>query len=121
MAGRTNKLSAEEKIIDGLERFADALESGADVTERFTCRKVILNLEPVEYTPDMVKTVRNTLGVSQSLFAQFLGVSTSAVQKWERGERDVPPVAGRFMDEITNAPDRFRKRFLSLATPAGVS
>lgn len=118
---KVKKLTSEEKIIQGLEGFASALESGEDITKKFTCRKVILNLQPVEYTPVMVKKVRKTLGISQTLFAQFLGVSTSAVQKWERNEREVPSVACRFMDEILQDPILFRKRFLALATPAGVS
>lgn len=119
MGKRSKTLTPEEKIIHGLEKFADDLESGADLTNKYTCRKVILNLEPVVYTPEMVKEVRRTLGISQTLLAQFLGVSKSAVQKWERNEREVPPVACRFMDEIRQDPQLFRKRFVQLAVPAG--
>lgn len=119
-ANKKNKpLTAEEKIIKGLENFADALESDADLTKRFTCRKVRLNLEPFTYTPAMVKAVRSQLRVSQALFAKFLGASKSLVQAWERGDRDPNPMACRFMDEIAKNPELFRKRFLSLAKPAG--
>lgn len=113
------QLSAEEKIIQGLEGFADALESGEEVAKHFTCRKVMLDLVPVTYSPEMVKRARNTLGVSQALFAQFLGASLSSVRAWEQGDREPSQVACRFMDEIIHDPQTFRKRFLQLATPSG--
>jgi putative transcriptional regulator len=115
------KPSAEERIVQGLERFADALESGEDITTRFTCRKVVLNLEPTEYTPQLVKDARAKLGVSQALFAQFLGVSVGAVQAWERGEKRPKDIACRFMDEIRRDPTYWRQRLLEIAEPRSVS
>ena len=115
------KSSAEEKIVQGLEQFADALESGKDVTKRFTCRKVVLNLEPTEYSPELVKDTRAKLGLSQALFAQFLGVSASSVQAWERGEKTPKNIACRFMDEIQRAPEYWKKRFLEMAEPRTAS
>lgn len=112
-------LSAEEKIIQGLKGFADALERGEDLTKRFTCRKVVLDLEPISYSPDSVREARKTLGLSQALFAKFLGASKSAVQAWEQGDRKPSPIACRFMDEIMNDPQLFRRRFTDLASPAG--
>ena len=111
------KPSAEEKITQGLEQFADALEKGEDVTERFTCRKVVLNLEPAQYGPELVKEARSKLGLSQALFAQFLGVSASSVQAWERGEKTPKDIACRFMDEIRRDPNYWKKRFLEIAEP----
>ena len=108
-------LSAEEKIIKGLEGFADALEIGEDILQKFTCRKVVLNLHPITYTPEMVKAARKQLGVSQALFAQFLGVSKSWVQAWERGAREPNQMACRFMDEMMIDPETFRARFVRLA------
>jgi len=52
-------------------------------------RKVVLNLEPTKYSPALVKETRRKLGMSQVLFAQFLGVSARAVQAWEQGYRDL--------------------------------
>ena len=115
------KPSAEEKIIQGLEQFADALESGEDVTRRFTCRKFVLNLEPTEYSPELVKDSRAKLGLSQALFAQFLGVSASSVQAWERGEKMPKDIACRFMDEIRRDPEYWRRRFLEIAEPRTAS
>jgi putative transcriptional regulator len=114
-------LSPEDKLIRGLENFADALESGDDLAERFTCRKVVLNLEPTPYTPELVKETRAALGLSQALFAQFLGVSTGTIQAWERGEKPPRNVACRLMDEIRRDPDYWRKRFLELAEEKAAS
>jgi len=115
------KPSAEERIVQGLEKFADALESGEDITTRFTCRKIVLNLEPTQYTPELVRDARATLGMSQALFAQFLGVSVSAVQAWERGEKTPKHIACRFMDEIRSNPRYWRERFLEFAEPRSTS
>ena len=114
-------LSPEEKIIRGLEAFADALQNGEELTERFTCRTVVLNLETTSYTPELVKETRAVLGLSQALFARFLGVSTGTIQAWERGEKPPRNVACRLMDEIRRDPDYWRKRFLELAEEKAAS
>lgn len=116
---RKSKLSAEAKIVQGLEGFAAALEKDEDLEARFTCRKVSLKIEPCAYTPKRVKAVRQMLGLSQALFAQFIGASTNSVQAWEQGERSPSPMACRFMDEIAHAPGAFRERFMNLASSAG--
>ena len=111
------KPTIEEQIIQGLEAFADALESGEDITKRFTCRKVVLDLEPTAYKPELVKETRKTLGMSQALFAKFLGVSTGTVRAWEQGAKKPSPIACRFMDEIRHDPARFQERVKELVTP----
>jgi putative transcriptional regulator len=111
---RKTKPTLERRLIEGLENFADALEQGVDLTERFTCRKVVLNLIPTPYDPNLVKETRKILGASQVIFAHFLGVSPSIVQKWERGERSPSKMACRFMDEIRHDPALSRQRFRDL-------
>ena len=111
------KPSVEDRIVQGLEEFADALESGEDIAGRFTCRKIVLKIEPSEYAQKRIKDTRNILGASQAIFAHFLGVSPRTVQAWERGEKRPMPIARRFMDEIRNDPERFRSRFLELMVP----
>jgi len=108
------KPSLEQRLIEGLENFADALESDAELTERFTCRTVVLNLVPTPYDPVLVKQTRKVLGASQAIFARFLGVSPSLVQKWERGERSPSTLACRFMDEIRHDAPWSRRRFHDL-------
>jgi len=38
-----------------------------------------------------VKAWRKAHGLSQPQLARLLGVSVSAIMRWEAGERDVPP------------------------------
>lgn len=98
-----------------LKRFSDHLDSGVPIGEAYSCRKIILDIEVEEYTADMVREVRALLKVSQALFARFLNVSVSTVQKWERGVKPPDGAASRFMDEIRHNPQYFRERFASMA------
>lgn len=91
--------SVENEILEALADFTDALEKG-EVTKRFTCRQIKLNLAPTHYGPELVKRTRRLLGVSQVLFARFLGVSPKTVRAWEQGVNTPHPIACRFMDEI---------------------
>ena len=47
-----------------------------------------------------IKTTRKLLGISQSVFSELLGVSTSTVQDWEQGRRIPSNIACRFIEEI---------------------
>lgn len=104
------KDSVANKIIEGLREFTDALESNEDISEKFTCRKVTLDLMPVPYSAENVKSTRKLLMASQGLFAQFLGVSVKAVRAWEQGCNTPNDMACRFMDEIQSNPEYWRKR-----------
>jgi putative transcriptional regulator len=107
---RTKNMTVAQQIISGLEEFADALETGETVSEKFTCRKVMLNLEPRSYDSKDVRRTRKLLGASQALFAQFLGVSAKTVRSWEQGVNTPKDMACRFMDEIQFNPAYYRKR-----------
>ena len=97
-------------IVQRLKELNKTIADGKSVTERFTCSRVILNLDPQDYDPAMVKRTRKLLRVSQSLFAQFLGFSASAVRAWEQGINPVPLPACRFMDEIQRNPPYWKQR-----------
>jgi putative transcriptional regulator len=104
------KESVGKKIIEGLKEFTEALENNESIAEKFTCRKVTLNLFPVPYSPKAVKSTRKLLMVSQGIFAQFLGVSPKTVCAWEQGRTTVGDMACRFMDEIRRNPEYWRNR-----------
>ncbi len=107
------------KIVQRLRRFAEALETNDTIPQRFTCRTIKLNLEPKPYNPKRVKEAREALKASQAIFAQFLGVSVSAVRDWEQGAKSPRGVACRIMDEILRDPGYWRARLEELATPIG--
>ena len=53
-----------------------------------------------KYTPDHVKAVRHSTGLSQSLFALALGVTPMTVRNWEQGRIEPKGVATRVLDAI---------------------
>jgi putative transcriptional regulator len=108
MSKRSDELTA--KIARSLNDLTAALASGEPIAEKFTCRRVVLDLVPIPYSPQAVKDTRKILRVSQSVFAMFLGVKPSTVQKWEQGRQPVNVMASRFMDEIRRDPDHWRER-----------
>jgi putative transcriptional regulator len=101
--------SVENEILAALNSFTDALEKG-EVSQRFTCRQIRLNLESSAYSPNLVRQTRRKLGLSQALFARFLGVSVKTVRAWEQGINTPQPMACRFMDEIRQAPGYWLQR-----------
>ena len=47
---------------------------------------VSIEIEPlVEYSADAIKNIRQRTGLTQALFAKWLGVSTRTVEAWEAG------------------------------------
>jgi putative transcriptional regulator len=98
------------KMAAGLSAFCDALESGEPIEKRFTIRTVTLDLQVTRYGPEDVKRVRKMLSASQSLLAQFLGVSVSTIRSWEQGTRPVPPIACRYLDDIVAYPELWKSR-----------
>ena len=56
-------------------------------------------LGPVE-----VRSIRESLGLSQALFADFLGVAPTTVRSWEQGQREPSALARRFLGEIRDDP-----------------
>jgi len=99
-----------QKIADRLSRMSETVERTQDVSLAYTCRTVKLNLEPQEYTPDLVRATRNVLSASQAIFAEFLGVSVKTVRDWEQGIEHPNRLACRFMDEIRRNPEYWRQR-----------
>lgn len=110
------KLGIADKRTEGLEEFADCLEAGEDIAQRFNGHKVVLDLEPTPYGPELVKDTRDTLRASQTVFARFLGVSAQTVRAWEQGAQESREMACRFMDEI-RSNSKYWQRLRQLVKP----
>src|SRR5271157_4886367 len=98
------------KIVAALERFRDAIEAGTPIEQRYTVRRVKLDLTPRTFGPDEVKGIRAMMGVSQPIFGQFLGVDVKTVRSWEQGRRVPSGMACRFLEEIQASPEHWRSR-----------
>ena len=86
--------------------FARALKG----QEQINFKIADLDLEPGKYDGKKVKATRKLLGASQSVFAQFLGVSVRSVRAWEAGRKGPLDSVARFMDEIRHNPEYMRQR-----------
>ena len=54
-------------------------------TMRSFDKSCLTSVEPL--SPEEIAKVRQQSGVSQSVFARYLNVTTGVVSKWERGEK----------------------------------
>ena len=108
MKQKLNKV--EQDLVEGLKGFLRDLKSGVAIEEKYTCRRVVIDLKPRKFGPKQVKATRALLSASQPLFAGFLGVSPQTVRSWEQGGKTPSDMACRFMDEIQRNPDYWRGR-----------
>jgi len=110
MSKAKTKPTPGQRIVKGLKDVADALDAGgmAEVEKRFTVRRVKIPKPAI--TASEVAEVRGSLGVSQGVFADLLGVSASAVRAWERGANPLSGMAERFLDAIRSDHEYWRKK-----------
>ncbi len=107
---QTGQLSVPKQILEGLREMAGFATSGEPPEKRYTVRQLTLDLEPGDYPPDKVRATREFFGLSQPLFAKFLGVEVSALRHWEQGIRSPSAVVRRFLDEMNATPDHWLAR-----------
>jgi putative transcriptional regulator len=115
-SGRLSPAGA--KIVGAFEEAIEAMRPGGPREGRFTVRTYRADFAPRPYGPDDVRRVRGLLGMSQAVFARFLGVEANTVRSWEQGQRPPSPIARRFMGEVEVDPEYWRRRIVQCA--AGV-
>ena len=70
-------------------------------------RKTTMSIMPLEvFTAAEIKTIRTNTGLSQELFAKYMGVSIKTVEAWEAG-RNQPDGAARRLLAITRENPSF--------------
>ena len=111
---RTVQHSVPQEILEGLREMAEFATSNEPPEKRYTIRQLTLDLEPGDYAPDKVRATREVFGLSQPLFATFLGVDVSALRHWEQGIRSPSAVVRRFLDEMNATPDHWRRRIATV-------
>lgn len=105
------KLSpAGTKIVSAFTEAIDAARSGGMADGRLTMRNYHVDFVRPDYGPADVRRVRDLLGMSQVVFARFLGVGPNTIRSWEQGTRPPSAIARRFMGEIEGDPDYWRNR-----------
>ena len=83
-----------ESIITGLN---EAIED-ANSSEKKLNRNVV-HVEPIkEYNAEDVKKIRLNTGMSQNVFASYMGVSCKTVEAWESGKNHPSGAASRLLN-----------------------
>jgi putative transcriptional regulator len=101
----------DREIIGALTGFRDTLRARTLLVSKYTVRQVVGVLPPPEFGPDDVRRTREEFGVSQPVFADFLGTSTSTIRAWEQGQKSPSPMARRLLGLIAADPIYWKGRF----------
>jgi DNA-binding transcriptional regulator YiaG len=110
-ASRSKELSpAGAKIVSAFQEAIDVMRSGESLPERLTVRSCQTEFVRPLYGPEDVRRVRDLLGMSQVVFARFLGVDPNTIRSWEQGTRPPSSMARRFMGEVEEDPAYWRRR-----------
>lgn len=88
--------SAYESIITGLNEALDDAKSEKPFLKRHK-----VTVEPVKvFEADEIKKIRNSTGMSQKVFASYMGVSDKTVEAWEAGINHPSGAASRLLSMI---------------------
>ena len=86
----------------------EGLQDGIDWARgKRTLRTTRLSIpdSPPSYSPAEIRTIRDRIGMSQALFARYLGVSLKTLQGWEQGLRSPSRPTARLIQVIGANPD----------------
>ena len=89
-------------IMTGLN---EALEVSKGRLKTVKRRKVTVSPLP-EYNADRIKKIRESLNLSQMIFAEAMGVSIKTIEAWESGRNKPQGPASRFL-QILEQDNRF--------------
>ena len=98
------------EMVGDLHKLCDAIEEGATLDEAAKVRIAPIDVKPPAVSPDDVRTVRESLGLNQAKFADFLGIGISTLRRWELGQVVPPAIARRFLGEVRDDPGYWRKK-----------
>lgn len=91
------------KVYDGIMQ---GLEEAVAYNEgKIKARTNTMVISPVpEFEAKEIKNIRNELGMTQVLFAGFMGVSTKTVEAWESGRNMPDGPARRILSMLKTDP-----------------
>jgi putative transcriptional regulator len=109
----------DREIIGALTDFRDTLRARTPLESKYTVRHVMVVVPPPQIGPEDVKRTREALGLSQPVFADFLGTSLSTIRSWEQGQKPPSPMARRLLGLIATDPTYWKSQFCSMAETRG--
>ena len=105
------------EMVEGLHAICDALEAGVPLEKAATVRTCTIDVRLPEMSPAQIRSIRDSLGLSQALFATFLGVGMPTVRSWEQGHRTPSAIARRLLGVIRDDPDYWRRKLVGTLSP----
>ena len=68
-------------------------------------KKTTLTVQPLEsFSPIEIKSIRKAAGLTQALFAKYMGVSVKTVEAWEAGKNHPDGVSCRMLSLTKKNP-----------------
>lgn len=105
-APKTRKPRVADEIMAGMRELQRMMDEGKAPRDMFTVKTIEVP-EPKAYSPRQIRALRDSLRVSQAVFAHLLGVSVVLIKSWERGTREPSAIARRLFDTINADPSHW--------------
>ncbi len=100
-------MNAYSSIIKGLKEAIDHEKSGLKCVKRH-----VVAVKPlIIYKDKEIKNIRAKLDLTQSAFANIIGVSQKAVEKWESG-KNIPQGPAQRMLELLDKEPAITEKYL---------
>ena len=77
----------------------EAIDDAQNNTNKLKRTTRTIHIEPIkQFSPTKIKAIRHEAGVTQVLFAKYLGVSTKTVEAWEAGRNKPSGSSSRLLN-----------------------
>lgn len=90
-----------DSIMAGLQEAVEDAQS----SEKKLNRRIVTIIPVKEYSAKEVQTIRKRTGLSQKLFASYMGVSLKTVEAWEAGRNHPSGAASRILHMMEMNPE----------------
>lgn len=102
-------MSVYEGIMKGLEEASEYAEGNLQA------KRCKITVQPLQnFKASDIKMIRGGLGMTQVLFAEFMGVSVKTVEAWEAG-RNIPDGPSRRILAMAQADPQLPERYHLIA------
>ena len=95
---------ASESIMRGLQEMLDHAQGKRELRSH-----QVSTTPPRDFSADEIKEIRSKLNMSQSFFADVIGVSKKTVESWEYGRGKPSGAAARVLTIADKDPDALKK------------
>lgn len=93
------------KVYEGIMRGLNEAIEDAQSKEKKLKRNVIEIAPLKSYNADDIKAIRKKMGMSQRLFAGYMGISVKTVEAWEAGVNRPSGAASRILNMMEMDPN----------------